>query len=197
MKITVYSTTDCKFCKEEKDYLVANKLPYEEKSLESNREFLTEMLAVSNNFAGTPVTKIEKDDGQIAVLKGFTKEEFDVVLGLVKPQSTPVEVNAGVTVPPPVAVAPSTPQPAPVSAPPEPVAPTPEPVSPAPVQTPTPTVEPTVQTPVQPDPLNAILNDLQNKSTEPQATPPPPPAAPPQTPQALGALPPIPDFKSP
>lgn len=81
MKITIYTITDCQFSKQEKEYLTANKLAFEEKNLETNKEFLSEMLTISNNFAGTPVTKIDKDDGQIAVLKGFTKGEFDKVLG--------------------------------------------------------------------------------------------------------------------
>ena len=83
MKVTVYTTTDCQYSKQEKDYLVANKVQYEEKNLETNKEFLTEMLALSNNFAGTPVTRVEKDDGSIVVLKGFTKEEFDTTFSLV------------------------------------------------------------------------------------------------------------------
>jgi len=82
MKITVFTITDCYFCKQEKDYLKSNNLPFEEKNLEENRDWLTEMLTISNNFAGTPVTKIEKDDGAIVVLKGFTKEEFDETLGI-------------------------------------------------------------------------------------------------------------------
>jgi len=82
MKITVYTVTDCQFSNQEKDYLKTNNLNYEEKNLELNKEWLAEMLAVSNNFAGTPVTKIEKDDGSIIVLKGFTKEEFDQALNL-------------------------------------------------------------------------------------------------------------------
>lgn len=80
MKITIYTITGCEFSKKEKEYLASKNLPFEEKNLEINKEFLTEMFAISNNFAGTPVTKIEKDDGQITVLKGFTKEEFDKVL---------------------------------------------------------------------------------------------------------------------
>lgn len=82
MKITIYTVSDCQFSKQEKEYLQSHNLPFEEKNLEQNREWLTEMLSVSNNFAGTPVTKIEKDDGQIIVLKGFTKEEFDQTLGI-------------------------------------------------------------------------------------------------------------------
>lgn len=104
MKITVYTISNCPFSRQEKDYLKANNLPYEEKNLEMNREWLAEMLAISNNFAGTPVTRIEDDQGQIRILKGFTKEEFDEVLGLkpreeAKPAS---EMNNQVT-PPPVA----------------------------------------------------------------------------------------------
>ncbi len=86
MKITIYTITDCQFSKAEKNYLKANNLPYEEKNLETNKEFLTEMLAVSNNFAGTPVTRVEKDDGTIRVFKGFTKEEFDEFFGFNQPQ---------------------------------------------------------------------------------------------------------------
>ena len=94
MKITIYTINDCVFSKQEKDFLIANKLAFEEKNLETNKEFLTEMLAVSNNFAGTPVTKIEKDDGQIVVLKGFTLEEFNKTLNLTPaPTSTTPKVE--------------------------------------------------------------------------------------------------------
>lgn len=82
MKITVYTITDCKFSQAEKQYLQSRGLQFEEKNLEANREYLTEMLNISNNFAGTPVTKIEKDDGQIIVLKGFTQDEFDKALAV-------------------------------------------------------------------------------------------------------------------
>src|SRR4030042_3113871 len=98
MKITVYTINECQFSKAEKDYLQAHNLPYEEKNLETNKEYLTEMLAVANNFAGTPVTKVEKDDGQIAILKGYTKEEFDKILGYSQPKET--IVNSAVNIPP-------------------------------------------------------------------------------------------------
>ena len=111
MKITVYTIKDCTFSKQEKEYLNTNKLVFEEKDLETNKDFLTEMLAISNNFAGTPVTRVEKDDGTISVLKGFTKEEFDTTFGLASPE---LKAEAGSTVPavndtpiPPVAVTPT------------------------------------------------------------------------------------------
>ncbi len=106
MKITVYTIKDCAFSKQEKEYLNTNKLVFEEKDLETNKDFLTEMLAISNNFAGTPVTRVEKDDGTIAVLKGFTKEEFDKTFGFTAEVKPPVEAEAKPT-PPVEAVAPA------------------------------------------------------------------------------------------
>ncbi len=96
MKITVYTITNCPFSQKEKEYLKQHNLPFEEKNLEEKKEWLEEMLAVSNNFAGTPVTKIEKDDGTTIVLKGFTPEEFDKVL-----QSKPTESEEKATPQPP------------------------------------------------------------------------------------------------
>lgn len=89
MKITVYTITDCQFSKQEKEYLQSHNLAFEEKNLELNKEWLTEMMAVSNNFAGTPVTRVEKDDGTIRVFKGFTKEEFDEFFGFANQTNTP------------------------------------------------------------------------------------------------------------
>lgn len=99
MKITIYTISDCQFSAQEKTYLQSKNLTFEEKNLEANREFLTEMLAVSNNFAGTPVTKIEKDDGQIVVLKGFTQEEFDKTLGFAPQQASEPQVSAQQPIP--------------------------------------------------------------------------------------------------
>lgn len=97
MKITIYTISDCKFSKEEKEYLKSHNLEYEEKNLELNKEWLNEMLIVSNNFAGTPVTKIEKDDGSIRVFKGFTKEEFDEFFGFIQPSQTSQNISPPVS----------------------------------------------------------------------------------------------------
>lgn len=97
-KITIYTISTCPFSQQEKEYLKAHGFDFEEKNLEQNREWLTEMLAVSNNFAGTPVTKIEDtESGQITVLKGFTKEEFDKVLGI-EEKKEEVMLNADLNV---------------------------------------------------------------------------------------------------
>ncbi len=149
MKITVYTTTDCQFSKAERDYLNTNKLAFEEKNLDTNKEFLQEMMTVGNNFAGTPVTRIEKDDGSIAVLKGFTKEEFDTTLGLNAAQATPT--------PPPTA---TVNEPSKVQGP-APVETTPEPAVPPVVETPT--APPSVVDPK----LNSVLDKLEEKTATP------------------------------
>ncbi len=170
MKITVYTITDCQFSKQEKEYLNANKLVFEEKNLEVNKDFLTEMLAVSNNFAGTPVTRVEKDDGSIAVLKGFTKEEFDTTFGFTP---TPADSSQSPVTSPtssgqlndtPITIPPVT-QPIP----PTPIEPTSVPLSANDQVVPTPTdlTEPAVTA----DPLKSVMDDLQSKSQPATPTP--------------------------
>lgn len=172
MKITVYTTTDCQFSKQEKEYLASHNLQYEEKNLETNKEFLTEMLALSNNFAGTPVTRVEKDDGSIAVLKGFTKEEFDTTFGL------KAATTDSTTPPPPQKPEETKPVEPPVTPPTEEKAAPPPP----PVETPT--------TPPINEKLGSVLDKLEDKTetpTTPETTPPPAQAAQPPSPS-------IPDF---
>ncbi|MBI5122643.1 hypothetical protein HZA75_02170 [Candidatus Roizmanbacteria bacterium] len=175
MKITIYTIKDCAFSKQEKEYLNTNKLQYVEKDLETNKDFLTEMLAVSNNFAGTPVTRVEKDDGSIAVLKGFTKEEFDTTFGF--------------TTAPTVTTAPST----------EPGHANDTPIPPV-VETPVATtpdlstdlsskVSTTEEASAKVDPLKSVMNDLQSKSQPIEVQPTMPPVEQPTTP-----TPSIPDF---
>ena len=163
MKITVYTTTDCQFSKAERDYLNTNKLAFEEKNLDTNKEFLQEMMTVGNNFAGTPVTRIEKDDGSIAVLKGFIKthegalaelnvykkDVFHTTLGLNAAQATPT--------PPPTA---TVNEPSKVQGP-APVETTPEPAVPPVVETPT--APPSVVDPK----LNSVLDKLEEKTATP------------------------------
>src|SRR3990167_7340772 len=163
MKVTLFTTSDCAFCKQEKEYLASKNISFEEKNVQTNRGFLQEMLDISNNFAGTPVTKIEKDDGQSVVLKGFTQSEFDNVFA-----SNVQQANSTMPVPPaptdqPVQDQPvSNPQPDPVV--PDPVVPnvpdpTPMPLDETPpVEIPpfeSPTTPPATETPSNPDPLPA------------------------------------------
>jgi len=155
MKITVYTVSDCQFSKAEKEYLKLHNLPFEEKNLEQNREWLTEMLAVSNNFAGTPVTKIEKNDGTIVVLKGFTKEEFDKEMGLTDQPNAQANTQANVT-----------PSPSPSQT-----------VSSQPNQSqqPAPMPDPNLPPPPQPNTTSAINQAITNQQEAPNPSPAPMP----------------------
>lgn len=149
MKITIYTINECPYCKTEKEYFASHNLQFEEKNVEQNREFLAEMLEKSNKFAGVPFTIIVNDQGVETPLKGFTKEEFDKVLGFADQAASQTAAPATQTAPvapAPVAdaTAPAAPQPPmqdPVQAP---VQPMPQ----APVETPV--VPPIADVPSQP-----------------------------------------------
>ncbi len=224
MKVTIYTTSTCPFSIQEKEYLQSKNIAFEEKNLEQNRDFLTELMAVSNNFAGTPVTKIEKDDGQSVVLKGFTKEEFENVLGSTAQvmQQPPAEPTSPTPPQPPTMEPPTTdaPPPPPPSVPePQPEPPAPEPPTSQPEVPAAPAVseppaqgQPAPQQTEKDDSLDAILKDLQNKvndaySTQQQNQPTPSaptpvdqsvekPQEPPAPPQPTTPTPPtaVPDF---
>jgi glutaredoxin len=157
MKILLYTTTNCQFSKQEKDYLASHSLAFEEKNLDTNKQFLTEMMTLGNNFAGTPVTRIEKDDGTFVVLKGFTVEEFNAALGLTEP-ATPTDVKPPEAAPvpgqeasmPTVDSTPTVGEPAPA------ISPMPETVAPT-----TPAAPPA--NPAPDAPLNDVLSQIENK----------------------------------
>ena len=192
MKITVYTTTNCQFSKTEKEYLNGNKFAFEEKNLDTNKEFLTEMMTIGNNFAGTPVTKIEKDDGTIVVLKGFTKDEFDATLGLKTESPTP-EVKPKENKPPvPGVIAQSKPPVIQSSTP-----------SPTPFKSEVPPMPPVAPPKTEDKPLNDVLSKLQTNigeasaATTAAATPPPPVQSPEPVPSVPTVQPPTPPSESP
>lgn len=131
-KVTIYTITNCPFCKQEKEYLTAHNIAFEEKNVEEHREYLSEMLELSDKFAGVPFTMITKEDGSMAKLKGFTQAEFDEALGI----SNMAAVSPADSKP---AVLADTP--APIVPPSQPVNPDPEPATP-PLPEPTPTPMP-------------------------------------------------------
>lgn len=99
--VVVYTIENCPFCKAEKDYLTAHAIPFEEKRVDSNEANLKEMLALSDNFAGVPVTHLKGESSQ-RVVKGFTEAEFAQELtdvGFLKPEATSQAVPQAVQEP--------------------------------------------------------------------------------------------------
>ncbi|MBP6945140.1 glutathione S-transferase N-terminal domain-containing protein [Patescibacteria group bacterium] len=74
MKITVYSTPTCPYCKLVKDYLREKQMPFEEIDVAANGEAAKEMVKISGQM-GVPVVDI---NGQIIV--GWNKQALEDVL---------------------------------------------------------------------------------------------------------------------
>ena len=136
-KVTIYTITDCQYCKAEKEFLKSQGLEFVEKNVETNEESLKEMLSVGENFAGVPVTVLEGPTGQKVVVKGFTQTDFEEEMKKVGMQTqttdpTSPAASLGVSptspvVTPAASVQPANPQNSPT------VAPTPMPVASAPL----------------------------------------------------------------
>lgn len=81
MKVSIYSTKTCPFCKMEKDYLTQKGIVFENIFVEENEKKAKEMIKKSGQM-GVPVTVITGDDGKEEVVIGFDKEELNNKLGL-------------------------------------------------------------------------------------------------------------------
>jgi len=76
MKIRVYSTPFCFYCKLLKQFLKENNVEYEDVNVQENQEAALEMIEKTGQ-TGVPVTEI---DGKIII--GFDKEKLKEALNL-------------------------------------------------------------------------------------------------------------------
>ena len=82
MKITIYSTTTCPYCKMLKSYLDEKGVAYVEKLTDQDQAIQEEMAQVSGGFLGVPFTVIEKPDGTRENVIGFDKNKINSIVGL-------------------------------------------------------------------------------------------------------------------
>jgi glutaredoxin-like YruB-family protein len=75
-KVIVYSSDYCPFCDQAKEFLKENKVDFEEKNVQQDKQFMEEMKEKSGQ-SGVPVIDI---DGKIIV--GFRQAEIKEALGL-------------------------------------------------------------------------------------------------------------------
>lgn len=80
MKIKLFSTTSCPYCKMLKDYFVSKSLSFEEKLVDQDETAKAEMLQVSGGFLGVPFTVVTKDNGEVITIIGFDKGKLEQVL---------------------------------------------------------------------------------------------------------------------
>lgn len=76
MKVKIYSTPECPFCKKVKAFFKANNIEFEELDVSNNDKNLEEMKKVSGQMA-VPVIVV---DGK--VLLGFDEAKLKVALGI-------------------------------------------------------------------------------------------------------------------
>lgn len=80
MKITIYSTPTCPWCKKEKEYLKSKEITFEDVDVAADQTKAQEMVEKSGQMA-VPVTVIEKE-GAEDVIVGFNQTKLDQLLGL-------------------------------------------------------------------------------------------------------------------
>lgn len=79
MRIVIYTTTECPYCKMLKTYLSEKQISFEEKNTTDDPTIQKEMADLSDGFLGVPFTVIYKDD-QVHKITGFDKPRFDSIL---------------------------------------------------------------------------------------------------------------------
>ena len=79
MKITIYTTRTCPFCKMEKEYLDSKSIQYEEILVDERPEEAQKMIAMSGQL-GVPFTVIKKEGGWEEKILGFDKAKIDQIL---------------------------------------------------------------------------------------------------------------------
>lgn len=81
MKVTVYSTKTCPFCKMEKEYLTQKGIVFENIFVDEDEKKAEEMTRKSGQM-GVPVTVVTDDSGKEEVVVGFDKEALNKALGI-------------------------------------------------------------------------------------------------------------------
>lgn len=82
MKVVMYSTTTCPYCKMEREYLKSKNIEFEDILVDQDAKAAEEMVKVSGQM-GVPLTVIKDDQGQVKkTILGFDKEKLNETLGL-------------------------------------------------------------------------------------------------------------------
>jgi len=75
-KVVIYSTKDCPWCKKTKEFLRANKIPFTNKDVGSNKKNAAEMMKKSGQM-GVPVVVVGDK-----VIVGYNESKLRSVLGI-------------------------------------------------------------------------------------------------------------------
>jgi glutaredoxin len=78
--VIVYTQPTCGPCQEEKMWLTQQGIAFEDRDIRKNDAYFNE--AINLGASMTPVTLIEKENGERLVVHGFNKEELKKALDL-------------------------------------------------------------------------------------------------------------------
>jgi glutaredoxin len=81
MKVKLFKTTTCPYCKMEAEYLTSKGVQFEEIYVDRDPNAATEMMNLTGQL-GVPVTLVIKDDGSKESLLGFEKDKLNKILGI-------------------------------------------------------------------------------------------------------------------
>lgn len=79
MKITVYTTDTCGYCKMLKSWLGSKNVEFTEYRVDRNPIAAQNMVMLSGQM-GVPFSTIEKEDGSMEKILGFDRARFEQVL---------------------------------------------------------------------------------------------------------------------
>jgi glutaredoxin-like YruB-family protein len=81
VKVKIYTTTTCPYCKMEKDYLDSKGVRYENVFIDNDTNAAQEMFEESGQM-GVPFTEVIKGDGTKVKILGFDKEKLNEAVGV-------------------------------------------------------------------------------------------------------------------
>lgn len=81
MKVTIYTTTTCPYCKLEKEYLDSKGIKYENIFVDQDAKAAEDMVKISGQM-GVPFTVVTRDDDSQETILGFDRTKIDLSLGL-------------------------------------------------------------------------------------------------------------------
>ena len=79
VKVIIYTTPSCVYCKMAKEFFAKHNVPYEEKNVIEDAEARNVMITKSGQM-GVPVIQVDRSDGQTAIVIGFDQVRLKELL---------------------------------------------------------------------------------------------------------------------
>lgn len=80
MKITIYTTTTCPYCKMLMKFLDEKGVAYEEKLVDQDDAYQKELIGLSGGFLGVPFLVFQKGDKEKQTVVGFDRAKIESIL---------------------------------------------------------------------------------------------------------------------